>query len=254
VIQRKRSWPAHRAATFLFLVAGGSMTGFAQEPQQVSPSATPDSKPGAREAQEPPGGNHVFGVLPNYRTVDASQVSGPLTPNQKFTIASKDSFDYPLVLLGAALAGVGQLADQNPSFGQGIIGFSKRLATGYADQAIGNLMTEGLFPAWLHEDPRYYRRGTGSKWSRTGYAFSRILVTHTDSGGTRFNYSEWVGNAAAVAISNAYYSDDRNAGANALKLVEQCGIDGVSQVLKEFWPDIKHKLFEHHRAGDPTRQ
>jgi hypothetical protein len=33
---------------------------------------------------------------------------------------------------------------------------------------------------------------------------------------------------------------------NAGKLVEQVGTDAISQVLKEFWPDIKHKLFHRH--------
>ena len=61
----------------------------------------------------------------------------------------------------------------------------------------------------LNEDPRYFRRGTGSVLSRAGYALTRVMVTQTDSGGMRFNRSEWLGNALAVAISNAYYPDTR---------------------------------------------
>ena len=122
-------------------------------------------------------------------------------PKQKFTIASKDSFDYPLIMLGAAIAGIGQWSNDNPSFGQGAAGFARRFGTSYADQAIGNIMTEGLFPSFLREDPRYFRRGTGSKWSRTFYAATRVFVTHTDAGTLRFNYSEVLGNAAAVAAA-----------------------------------------------------
>ncbi len=192
---------------------------------------------------EPPGGKRVFGVLPNYRTADASQESTVLTPQQKIVIASKDSFDYPLIALGGVFAGLGQLTNQDPSFGQGTRGFAHRLITNYSDQATGNMMTEGLFPVMLHEDPRYFRLGKGSIWRRTGYALSRILVTRTDSGETRFNYSEWLGNAASVALSNTYYPDNRTATLSAAKLVEECGTDAVSQVLKEFWPDIKQKLF-----------
>src|ERR1035437_9870505 len=43
------------------------------------------------QAAEPPGGNRVFGVLPNYRTADASQEGTVLTPRQKLRIASQDS-------------------------------------------------------------------------------------------------------------------------------------------------------------------
>jgi hypothetical protein len=49
----------------------------------------------------------VFGMLPNYRTADASQEGTVLTAKQKFSIAAKDSFDYPLVALAAAFAGLG---------------------------------------------------------------------------------------------------------------------------------------------------
>jgi hypothetical protein len=215
-----------------------SVASFAQEPAQNAPEA----------GAQPPGGNRVFDVLPNYRTINESDVRGPLTNRQKLTIARKDSFDYPLVLLAAALAGIGQWTNQDPSYGQGMAGYGKRLASGYADQALGNMMTEGFMPVLMHEDPRFYRRGTGTTWSRVNYSFTRIFVTHTDSGRTRFNYSEWAGNAAGTAISNTYNPNGRTAEDNALKLVEQCAIDGIGQVLKEFWPDIKAKFFDHHKS------
>ena len=214
----------------------------------VEPATSVESRPAS---QEPPGGKRVFGVLPNYRTANATEEYTSISPGRKLIIASKDSFDYPLVILAGAFASLGQMTNQNPSFGQGMAGFGRRLGTGYADQAIGNMMTEGFFPILLHEDPRYFRIGPsgGGAWKRTGYAVSRIFVTRTDSGGTRFNFSEWVGNATAVAISNAYLPDQRNVTDNYTKLLEQCGTDAISQVLKEFWPDIKHKLF---KRGDPS--
>ena len=186
----------------------------------------------------------VLGVLPNYRTANETAIYTPITAKQKLTIGAKDSFDYPLVMLAGVLAGFGQLTNQNPSFGQGLAGYGRRLGTSYADQAIGNMMTEAMYPSLLHEDPRYFRRGHGSIGSRTWYALTRVMVTRTDSGGRRFNFSEWMGNATAVAISNSYYPDYRTAGANAAKLGQQVGTDALSQVLKEFWPDIKRK-FSH---------
>ena len=207
-------------------------------------SAVPEIKPIPEQA---PPDKRVLGVLPNYRTANETAIYTPITVKQKFTIASKDSFDYPLLMLGAAIAGIGQWTNENPSFGQGMAGFARRFGTSYADQAIGNMMTEAIFPAFLHEDPRYFRRGNGSKWSRTFYAASRVFVTRTDAGNWRFNYSEVLGNAAATAISNAYYPDNRTVGANVAKLGQQIGIDAASQVLKEFWPDLKRKFFQRHR-------
>ena len=160
----------------------------------------------------------MFGVLPNYRTADASQEGTVLSAGRKLDIASKDSFDYPLVALAGALAGLGQLTGQNPSFGQGIEGYGHRLATSYADQSLGNMFTEGVFPVLLHEDPRYFRRGSGSTMSRVGYALTRVFVTHKDSGDARFNYSEWLGNASAVAISNTYYPGGFTLAGNGTKI------------------------------------
>ena len=257
MILSKCSWRAQMLWPLIVLVYPWAPAFAQQSPAEVQP--VPSSQSGQQNTeelpapQEPPGGKRVFGVLPNYRTANESEVYIPITARQKLTIASKDSFDYPLVLLAAALAGLGQITDQNPSFGQGMAGFGRRWGTSYADQAIGNMMTEGFFPLLLHEDPRYFRRGHGSKWGRTGYALTRIFVTRTDSGGTRFNYSEWLGNATTTAISNAYYPDGRTAGDNAAKLIEMCGTDAVSQVLKEFWPDIRQKLFHHRQVEDAGR-
>lgn len=223
------------------------------------PAATPTTTPSDTEATAPaapapvtptpttpPGGNRVMGVLPNYRTADASQEGTVLPTKQKFVIASKDSFDYPLVMLSAFYAGLGQLSNQAPSFGQGMKGYGHRLATNYADQAMGNLFTEGFYPALLHQDPRYFRRGTGSIRSRVTYAVTRVILTHNDSGRIGFNYSEWLGNMSSVALSNTYYPDGRTWGANTSKLMFQVGTDAASQVLKEFWPDIRRKL---HRGN-----
>jgi len=233
----------------IFLTCLLAVSCFGQEesrPVQTADAASASSStPTATPADEviPPGGKRVFGVLPNYRTADKSQEGTVIPASRKMYIASKDSFDYPLVGLSAVLAGIGQWDDSHPSFGQGMKGYGHRLITTYADQAVGNLFAEGIYPSLLHEDPRYFRRGTGGFWHRTGYAVSRVIITQKDGGGSRFNYSEWLGNATATAISNAYYPDGRTAMDNSTKLVEQVGIDALSQVLKEFWPDIRQKFF-----------
>jgi hypothetical protein len=233
--------PAMLAAAGLFAQeqpTSSVLPGGSQTDAESTPAAAASVQPA-----EPPGGNRVFGVLPNYRTADASQEGTVLTAGQKLNIASKDSFDYPLVMTAGALAGLAQLTNQSPSFGQGLKGYGHRLITNYADQAMGNMFTEGVFPVLLHEDPRYFRRGTGPVASRAFYALTRVMVTHKDSGGSRFNYSEWLGNASAVGISNAYYPDGRTLADNGTKLLMQVGTDAVSQVLKEFWPDIRRKMF-----------
>lgn len=70
------------------------------------------------------------------------------------------------------------------------------------------------------------------------------MVAKSDHGNWTFNGAEWLGSAAGVAISNLYYpSDTRDAFDNTEKLLVAVATDAFSNVLKEFWPDIKQKLF-----------
>ena len=200
-------------------------------------------------AQDPPGESaqpvqdkRAYGVLPNYRTAEASAPFKALTAKQKLTIAAKDSFDGAVYPTAAIFSVIYQAENDNPSFGQGLKGYARRVGAAFGDQMIGNMMTEGFAPALLHEDPRYFRKGQGSKPGRIWYAATRIFVTPTDNNHMTFNFAEWGGNSVAVAVSNLYYKDGRTVGDNIPKLAIQCGTDALSNVLKEFWPDVKHWL------------
>lgn len=206
-----------------------------------SPAATTSPTP----SSPAPPDKRVFGLVPNYKTTDLSLPFKPITPRQKFTIAAKDSFDWTIPILAAAYAGIGQWTNQNPRLGQGASGYGNRFVRVYADQVIGNFMVEGCLPTLLHEDPRYFRMGQGSFWKRTGYAASRVFVTRTDRGTWRFNTSEVLGNAIAVGISNSYYPGSRTLSDNSQRFATQIGTDAFSNILKEFWPDVRHKFFNH---------
>jgi len=189
----------------------------------------------------------ILGIIPNYRTSPSLSNYESLTVREKFKIATEDSFDRGTIVLGGLFGGYGQLTNSNRSFGQGAAGFGRYFGTAYGDLVIGDYMTEAVFPTLLHQDPRYFRKGTGSRWSRLGYAAGQIFWTHSDSGRTQFNYSEILGNSAAVAISTAYYADNRTAHDAVSKLGMQLGVDMAANVLKEFWPEIQRKFRRKHR-------
>jgi hypothetical protein len=203
--------------------------------------------PSVTAGPQPPtiGNKHIFGVIPNNRTWPSLADYKPLTTGEKFKLAQEDSFDRGTVLLAAALAGEGQLTNANPSYAQGGKGYARYFGASYGNLVIGNYMTEAIYPALLHQDPRYFRRGVGSTWSRLGYSMGQIFWTHTDSDRTQFNYSEILGNSTAVAISNAYYAANRSALDSGTKLGIQLGVDMASNVLKEFWPDVSRKFKKH---------
>jgi hypothetical protein len=187
----------------------------------------------------------ILWLIPNYRTSPALNPYKPLTAEEKFKIAVEDSFDRGTAGLAVLFAGEAQLTKATPSFGQGVKGYARYLGTSYADFVIGDMMTEAIYPVMFHQDPRYFRRGTGSAWSRLGYAAGQIFWTHTDSGGSQFNFSEVLGNSTAVAISNAYYPGNRTASDAIGKLGVQLGVDMAANILKEFWPEISRKIARH---------
>lgn len=184
----------------------------------------------------------IFGVIPNNRTSPTLTDYEPLTVAEKFKVATADSFDRGTFLLAAGFAGNAQLTDSTPSYGHGVKAYARYYTAATGDLMIGNFMTEAVFPTALHQDPRYFRRGTGSGWARLRYAAGQIVWTHTDSGKGQFNFSEIVGNATAVGISNAYYPDNRNVSDNLLKFGMQVGVDMTGNILKEFSPDLRRLL------------
>jgi hypothetical protein len=218
---------------------------YAQQP----PPPQPNPKPGqpAREAQwEQPETKRLFGVIPNFRTSPTLENYEPLTVGGKWKIARDDAFDRGTVYLAAAFAGEGQLTRADPEFDDGVPAYARYLGTAYADFVIGDFMTEAVYPSLLHQDPRYFRKNTGSGWARLGYACGQIFMTHNDSGRTAPNYSEIVGNSTAVAISTAYYQSGRDAASATAKLGTQLGVDMAANILKEFWPEISHSLSRKH--------
>jgi hypothetical protein len=206
----------------------------------VAPAAEPAT--GGLSPLAPGQDKRAYGILPNYRTAEASAPYKPLRSAQKFWIASKDTLDYPSYFLAGFFSGVSQLDNSNPSYGQGLKGYAKRYAAGVADQDIGNFMTEAIMPSLLHEDPRYFRLGHGKFMTRLGYAASRVLITKNDNGTSGFNYAEWTGNSSVALLGNLYYPDAHGFNATAQRALTQIGTDALSGVLKEFWPDVKRKL------------
>jgi hypothetical protein len=210
------------------------------DPVQGASKGAVNNNPPEKESK------HVLWLIPNYRTSPSLANYEPISVREKFKLASEDAFDQGTIGLAAIFAGQAQLTNANRPFGQGVSGYSKYFATAYGDFAIGDFMTEGIFPTLLHQDPRYFRRGTGSGWARLGYAMGQIFWTQCDSGRKQFNYSEVVGNSTAVAISEAYYSDNRTASEAVSSLGVQLGVDMAANILKEFWPDLERKFRRKH--------
>ena len=224
--------------------ASASATSSASSSPDATPGTATDNPADTKSSKRPPSKpDRLFGVLPNYSTVENATQIPPITAKATFRMAAQNSFDpfvFPFVGVVAAL---GQVERQEQSLGRGPTAYGKRYATALADNSLGSFLTTAVFPGLLRQDPRYFELGTGSLWHRIGYAASRSVITRSRSGRAQFNYSDIGGNAAAAALSNVYYPADSRSPADTLtRWGAQVMWDTVSNELKEFWPDIRNKL------------
>lgn len=187
--------------------------------------------------------HRMFKVLPNYKTInDPGQPVIALSAAEKFGLV-EHYFDPFTFVFTSITAGIEQATNEKERYGQGLMGYSKRYGADFTDGFTNELFVTGLFPTLLHEDPRYYRLGHGSGWKRTAYALSRILITHSDSGASRINSSEFLGNIASGALSMTYYpQNERSVGGVFTRMSVEIGYDSLFNVLKEFYPDLKRKF------------
>ncbi len=180
-----------------------------------------------------------------------------LSSGEKFKLFVLDSVE-PLTFVAAGFnAGLAQAQDDDSKFGQGAQGYGKRFGAAYTDQASENFFKNFLYPSLFREDPRYYRVAHGPGGRRLLYALRHSVVAHHDSGKLMFNFSEWLGTASAVSLSNLYHpGNQRGFGPTAKSIGINMGIDTGFDVLREFLPEILRKLHlpvARHEAAAATQ-
>ena len=154
----------------------------------------------------------VLGVLPNFYTSYIWNAA-PLTKKQKYGLAARSAID-PTEFLGAAVqAGAEQYAGTFAGYGDDAAGYGKRFAAAYGDGAIARMIGSAVLPSLLHQDPRYFYRGSGTRKSRALYAVKMAVLARGDDGRLQPAYSYIGGAFASGAIANAYHPHaDRGTG------------------------------------------
>jgi hypothetical protein len=161
----------------------------------------------------------------------------------KFVLFVRDSFD-PVTFLGTGFdAGLDQAENTDPKYGQGAEGYGRRYGAEYAGGVTSRFFKDFAYPSIFAEDPRYYRLAHGSAGKRLLHAMEHAVVAHRDSGKQMFNFSEWLGTASAVVLSNAYHPDNQRGFTPAAERVGYSVLQDMGfDVLREFWPEISRKF------------
>lgn len=185
-------------------------------------------------------------AIPGAISTNIPEDFAPLTRSERLRLYMTGTFGPKSVAESAAGAAINTLRDAPHQWGQSAGGYGTRLGSGMAQHAIRGTLQFGLSSA-LHEDNRYFRsHGTGF-WQRTKYAMASSFLARKDNGNRRFSYSR-VGSAAGSSFISRAWMPTTVAGSGAATLGVTIGIDVGTNMLREFWPDIKSHLFRRHKS------
>ena len=175
------------------------------------------------------------GIMPNFYV--AYNWNAPsLSTKQKFELAYRTVFDPATLIVNAGIAGIQQATGAMAGYGPGWGGYGKRYAADTGDVLVGTMVGGAILPALLHQDPRYFYKGTGTKKARFWYALSTAVICRGDNGKWQPNYSGIGGDVAAGLISNAYAPAESRLSPT---LTIENGLigavaDGLGNVIQEF--------------------
>lgn len=191
--------------------------------------------------------NRMMWIVPNFAAVSPGVKFQPMTPKQKFWMATEDSFDYSSFVWSGVLAAQSYALDQYPELGRGAAAYGRYYWRGVLDGVSNPYFSEAIVPVLTHQDPRYFTLGHGGFFPRLAYALTRVVVTYSDSGRNTFNISEVGGDFASSALSTAYYPPEER---GMVKITEGWGTQlesaALNNIAKEFWPDIRKMLLHKH--------
>lgn len=176
----------------------------------------------------------VLGVLPNFYSV-YDWNAPPLDAKQKFSLALRSEID-PITFAGAAaLAGGEEYKKIYPGYGTEFGGFGKRFAAQYVNDFDSRMIGSALLPSLLHQDPRYFYKGTGTIRSRALYAIKSAFICRGDNGKQEFDFSHILGNVVAGGVANLYYPESNEGPALVFtnSAIEVAGMAGTN-LLREF--------------------
>ena len=223
----------------------GDQAGQSASTQSGNSQSSPDRSP---KHTPPPQPKRILGVMPNYRAVSAGTKPPPPTPREAFMVATRNSFDYSSFVFVGITSLLAEGTNAHSQLGKGVGGYWAYYWRGYLDKTDGNYWVDWAMPTVFRQDERYYAKGEGGFWKRGVYSATRVLITPNYHGKNTFNVSEVLGRGASQAISLTYYpSQTQTASGFAEKYAYAIGRDALTNVFREFWPDINaHVIHRHH--------
>jgi hypothetical protein len=140
-----------------------------QPPSAQPPDSEADQQKSKREEAEAQikqeEKQRVLGVLPTFN-ISYIDNAVSLTAMQKLSLAFRSQIDPASFAVPFLVAGYHEALDEDTGFGWGPSGLVRRSGAAYLDAFDGTIIGNGILPAILHQDPRYFRLGPHRSPSR----------------------------------------------------------------------------------------
>ena len=183
-------------------------------------------------------------VQRNTMTISGEMDYSPLTNGEKFHLYLKSTVEPISFFASAFSAGYNQAVDSVPEWGQGMSGYGKRFASSLGQGEVDKTVRSSL-KILLREDPRFFYSNKQGVRARTLHALGETFVAHKDSGGTRPDYSSFVGIASSLYISRQWRPENERTAEEYIKSAAiSIGVQSAKNVFMEFWPDIRKKFLK----------
>lgn len=211
----------------------------------------PDKQQGEKQkiADDQDSHQRLLGLAPMFTVVNDASKARPLSPREKWKLFYRQTYDPFQFVTTAFVAAINQAQDSLPEYGQGMKGYGKRYGAAFADNSLGGFFGNFALPSLLHDDPRYFRKGSEPVMHRLLYAAGTSVIARHDNGTHHPNYSNVLGNLMGTAIGNLYYpANDRTVSNTVSRGLQVTGYGAIGGIFQEFWPDIHDKIFKKHAA------
>jgi hypothetical protein len=149
----------------------------------------------------------------------------------------------PITLVPALYsASYEQLFNTDPKYGRDAGAFGEKFGSAMLRSASVRVFSDGILAAAFHQDPRYYRIGSGSFVKRSLLSARQAIIRRGDDGSEQFNYSGIGGRAVAAALVTTYYPQPSVTGrVVSLTFLTSIATDAGGNLVLEFLPNIIRK-------------
>jgi hypothetical protein len=216
-------------------------------PAEEAAAALPDAPQSQTAGQQFEPSAHQMATLPPPRKY--AQVIEPGQEPDKFSPVDKVIFSFtevarPITLLPALYsASYEQLFQTDPKYGNDSAAYGEKIGAALLRRATLRVYSDGIFAAAFHQDPRYYRVGSGSLVHRGLLSAREAFVRRSDDGVNQINYSGLIGRAAsAVTVLGYYPSPSRTGKVVGLTFGTSIASDMGGNLVLEFLPNIIRKF------------